>query len=84
MALPPVQLKTTAGEPLPIIDYIRTQVCIPNMESSVQQNFVVVSSLIAPVILGPDFFQQHGLILDLLLLMLRSIPKMCYIGHLNV
>ena len=28
-------------------------------------NFVVVSSLIAPVILGLDFFQQHGLILDI-------------------
>ena len=64
MVLPSIQLKTAAGEPLPIIDYIQTQVCIANMESSVQQNFVVVSSLIAPVILGLDFFQQHGLILD--------------------
>ena len=64
VALPPIQLKTAAGEPLPIIDYIQTRVCIANMESSVQQNFVVVSSLIAPVILGLDFFQQHGLILD--------------------
>ena len=63
-ALSPIQLKTAAGEPLPIIDYIQTQVCIANMESSVQQNFVVVSSLVAPVILGLDFFQQHGLILD--------------------
>ena len=56
VALPPIQLKTAAGEPLPIIDYIQTRVCIANMESSVQQNFVVVSSLIAPVILGLDFF----------------------------
>ena len=36
MGLPPVQLKTVVGEPLPIIDYISTQVCISNMESSVQ------------------------------------------------
>ena len=65
MVLPSIQLKTAAGEPLPIIDYIQTQVCIANMESSVHQNFVVVvSSLIAPVILGLDFFQQHKLILD--------------------
>ena len=75
MALPPVQLKTAAGEPLPIIDYIRTQVCIPNMESSVQQNFVVVSSLIAPVILGLDFFQQHGLILDFTTADVKIYPK---------
>ena len=64
MALPSIRLKTAAGDPLPIIDYIQTQVRIANMESSVQQNFVVVNSLIAPVILGLDFFQEHGLILD--------------------
>ena len=75
MALPLVQLKTAADEPLPIIDYIRTQVCIPNMESSVQQNFVVVSSLIAPVILGLEFFQQHGLILDFTAADVKIYPK---------
>ena len=64
MALPSIQLKTAAGDPLPIIDYIQTQVHIAYMESAVQQNFVVVNSLIAPVILGLDFFQEHGLILD--------------------
>ena len=64
MALQPAQLKTTAGEPLPIIGCICAEVCITHMESSVQQNVIVVSSLIAPLILGLDFFQQRGLILD--------------------
>ena len=50
MVLPSIQLKTAAGGPLPIIDYIQTRVCIVDMESSVEQNFVVVSSLIAPSI----------------------------------
>ena len=75
MALLPIQLKIVVGEPLPIIDYICTQVCIPNMESSVQQNFVVISSLIAPVILGLDFFQQHGLILDFTAADVKIYPK---------
>ena len=58
MVLPPVQLKTAAGEPLLIVDWIRAEVCIAHMESSVQQNFIVASSLIAPLILGLDFFSN--------------------------
>ena len=46
MELPPIQLKTASGEPLPIIDCICTQVCVANMESPVQQKFIVVSHLI--------------------------------------
>ena len=34
----PIQLKTDAGEPLPIIEYIQIQVCIANMESLYQFN----------------------------------------------
>lgn len=45
------------------------------MESSVQQNFIVVSHLIAPVILGLDFFQQHGLILDFTNADVKVYPK---------
>jgi len=44
-------------------------------ESSVPHNFIVVSSLIAPVILGLDFFQQHGLILDFTSVDVKIYPK---------
>ena len=64
MTLSSVRLKTAVDEPLPINDYIQTQVCMANMESSVQQNFAAISSLIAPVILDLNFFQEHRLILD--------------------
>jgi len=83
MALPLVQLKTASGEPLPIIDCICTQVCVTNMESLVQQKFIFVSHLIAPVILGLDFFQQHGLILDFSGADVKIYPKNILHGTLE-
>ena len=62
--LPQIQLQTASGESLPIIDYVSVDVQIGKMKTSVRHNFIIVSSLIAPVILGIDFFQQHSLVLD--------------------
>lgn len=62
--IPQVQLQTASGESLPIIDYISVDVQLDKVESVVYHNFIIVPKLIAPVILGIDFFQQHSLILD--------------------
>ena len=63
--IPSIQLQTASGESLPIIDYVSVAVQLNKMESVVYHDFIIVSKLIAPVILGIDFFQQHNLILDL-------------------
>ena len=51
-------------ELLPIIDYVSVDVQIGKMKTPVCHNFIIVSSLIAPVILGIDFLQQHSFVLD--------------------
>jgi len=61
---PQIELKTASGEILPLCNHISTQVCIQNMVSPVEHNFVVADHLITPVILGTDFLRQHELILD--------------------
>ena len=62
--IPFIQLQTALGESLPIIDYVSVAVQLNKMESVVYYDFIIVPKLIAPVILGIDFFQQHSLILD--------------------
>ena len=62
--VPEILLKTASGVPLPTVRYITASVLIQNMETPVQHNFFVVSDLIAPVILGLDFLQNHSLVLD--------------------
>jgi hypothetical protein len=54
---PTVRLVTAAGTQLPIADYVQAPVKIGNVE--VTQQFLVVDSLIAPVILGIDFMKRH-------------------------
>ena len=54
---PTVRLVTAAGTHLPIADYVQASVKIGNVE--VTQQFLVVDSLIAPVILGIDFMKRH-------------------------
>ena len=61
--LPKVLLRTASGIPLPIVKYVTASVVIQNMQR-MQQDFFVVSDLIVPAILGLDFLQQHGLVLD--------------------
>ena len=70
--LPQVQLQTAPGELLPIIDYVSVDVQLNTMSTSIHYNFLVVTSLIAPVIW---FFQQHGLILDFTKLTIQIYPK---------
>ena len=70
-----VQLQTASGESLPIIDYVNVAVQLNKMESVVYHDFIIVPKLIAPVILGIDFFQQHSLILDLTEKTVQVYPK---------
>eukprot|EP00731_Ephydatia_muelleri_P032482 Em0024g26a len=62
--LPPLKLKlvTASGESLPIVDYVEATVVLGNTE--MKHYFVVVKDLITPVILGVDFLQDKGLVLD--------------------
>ena len=59
---PTVRLVTAAGTHLPIADYVQASAKIGNVE--VTQQFLVVDSLIAPVILGIDFMKRHKVTLD--------------------
>ena len=61
-AQPGVQLVTASGEELEIVDHISAPVKLGNLQ--VSHKFVVVNRLVAPVILGIDFLQKHGLTLD--------------------
>ena len=73
--LPQIQLQTASGESLPIIDYVSVDVQIGKMKTPVRHNFIIVSSLIAPIILGIDFFQQHNLVLDFTESTVQIYPK---------
>jgi len=59
---PHLHLVTASGDPLPITAHLLLPVVIG--ETSVLHNFVVVDSLVVPVILGVDFLQTHGVMLD--------------------
>ena len=60
--LPAVKLMTAAGDDLLMIDHIQTTVQIQHR--TVNHMFVVVNTLITPAILGMDFLQQHGIVID--------------------
>ena len=57
-----LQLVTASGEPISILDHVRAPVQLGDLE--VTHDFVVVKSLVAPVILGVDFLYKHGVVLD--------------------
>ena len=59
---PPVQLVTASGDHLPIVDHVKAPVQLGKLE--MMHNFVVVESLVSPVILGVDFLQENALVLD--------------------
>ena len=59
--IPQLQLKTASGEPLPVRDFVCTQVQLGQLK--VKHGFVAVDRLVAPVILGVDFLQKNGLTL---------------------
>ena len=56
------KLVTASGKPLSVVDHIAATVQIGQLK--VRHNFIVVNSLVTPVILGTDFLQKHGLTLD--------------------
>ena len=58
----PIQLVTASGDQLLIIQHVKAAVQLG--ELSVFHEFVVVKTLVAPVILGIDFLHKHGLKLD--------------------
>ena len=57
-----MHLVTASGDLLPIKAHLLLPVVIG--EKSMLLNFVVVNSLVVPVILGVDFLQTHGVLLD--------------------
>ena len=60
--IPQLQLKTASGEPLPVRDFVCTQVQLGQLK--VKHSFIAVDRLVAPVILEVDFLQKNGLTLD--------------------
>ena len=65
---------TASGEPLSIVDYVKTTVQVDSFKT--EHEFVVVESLIYPVILGIDFLQHNELVLDF-----TTIPvSVCHSG----
>ena len=73
--LPKILLRRASGIPLPIVKYVTASVLIQNMQRMLQQDFFVVSDLIVPAILGLDFLQQHGLVLDFSNNVVQVYPK---------
>ena len=57
-----LQLVSATGEPMPVVGQANVVVQVGQL--SVEHPLVVVDLLISPVILGMDFPQQHGLVLD--------------------
>lgn len=57
-----MHLVTASGDPLPIKAHLLLPVVIG--EKSMLHNYVVVNSLVVPVILRVDFLQTHGVLLD--------------------
>ena len=60
---PFIELVTASGEPLPVLSCVAAPVQMLNTNITTQK-FLVVNSLIYPVILGTDFLYRHQLSLD--------------------
>ena len=57
-----VELLSASGQPMKILDDI--QALVHMGELHIYHDFVIVNSLVAAVILGTGFLQQHSLVLD--------------------
>ena len=57
-----LKLVSAAKEPIPVIGEVVVPVSVGTLH--VDHNFVVVYSLIIPVILGTDFLHKHRIVLD--------------------
>ena len=62
MPIPQVRLIMASGEPLPVVGCVKVPIRIDQL--AVSHQFLVVERLVAPVILGLDFLQQHNLVLN--------------------
>ena len=71
--IPELQLITASGEPLQVVDHIEASIRLRKLEF--KHRFVVVNKLITHVILGVDFLQCHGLVLDF-----NHVPVDIYTG----
>lgn len=60
--VPKLRLVTASGDELKVQDYVSARVKLDRMEW--KHDFLVVERLVAPVILGVDFLQKNGLVLD--------------------
>ena len=58
----PLQLVTASGDPLPIVEQVRPPIKLSELH--LMHNFAFVENLVCPVIVGTDFLQEHGLVLD--------------------
>ena len=56
------KLVSASGDNILVLGYMTLSLCIGEVQAS--HPLVVVQSLIVPVILGLDFLQKHGMILD--------------------
>ena len=52
------QLATASGEPLLVVDHVRAKVKIKELQ--IAHDFLVVDSLVVPIILGINFLQRIG------------------------
>ena len=68
-----LQLVSAAGEPISLLGQITLPIQLGDIKTD--HPFVVVQSLITPVILGIDFMQKHGLVLDFTTTLLPFIVK---------
>ena len=57
-----LNLVSAAGEPISVIGKIMAPIQVGNIHTD--HSFIVVRSLITSVILGMDFLQKHGIVLD--------------------
>ena len=58
----PLRLVTASGDDLPILNHVRARIQVGELKFI--HDFVVVGSLVAPVILGVGFLHGNGLFLD--------------------
>ena len=62
--MPKLRLVSAGGEELPIVNNVKAAVKLSGIEEVPEHSFIVVEQLISQVILGVDFLQQQGLVLD--------------------
>jgi len=56
--LPQLLLQTASGETMAIIDCVRAEIWLPGVKQDIAHTFIVVKDLIAPAIVGVDFFNS--------------------------